>query len=85
MAAEALRAAGANPLCGTNVNADVFALAAQPVRAAAMGKRRPALVDAMKEQKLLGGGYAAARPLMVKHAEAQRQQKLAMAEWVAAG
>ena len=77
-----LAEARANPLCGTTVNADVFALAAQPFRAAALGKRRPALLEAMKENKLLGGGYAAARPPMLKHSEAQRRQKLEMKEWL---
>ena len=38
----------------------------------------------MKENKLLGGGFAAARPPMLKHSEAQRRQKLEMKEWLCA-
>merc|ERR1711907_5146 len=74
---EVLRAAGANPLVGTSVNANAFAIMGNQHRQRALGKALPALKETLSEHgRHLTGGYAKERPMLLKYTKAKEQQKL---------
>jgi ankyrin repeat protein len=68
---EVLRAAGANPLVGTSINASAFDIAANQHRERALGAALPALRETLKEVRSTTGQpmlTAKERPLALKYA-----------------
>lgn len=74
---EVLRAAGANPLVGTSINASSFAIAANTARQRALGAALPALQEALQELEVAPGArLATERPLSLKLAKRDAAARL---------